>query len=280
MTTGIESRVPFADYVAMDGINISRLKELGRSPLHYRSAVVKESAPLTLGRAAHCAVLEPERFERDWAVWTRRSERTGNLCPRNGQYWEAFQQDAGGREIINEDELGEVLAIQRAVRGDPAAMRYLGRGDPEVTMQWVLRNRPCKGRVDWLTSIEGEPYLIGLKTARDCRSFMFGGQAAKLGYHLQWAFYNDGYIAITGRKPKLREIVVESAPPHAVAVYRITEDVVLQGQDEYLDLLDLLETCERADEWPGPGNGEEQDISLPSWVYEKHDDLAELELEE
>ena len=61
---GIASRIPAAEYHASEGLSISRLKELKRSPKHYQWALThpKESQPLTLGSAAHCAVLEPERF--------------------------------------------------------------------------------------------------------------------------------------------------------------------------------------------------------------------------
>jgi hypothetical protein len=74
------------------------------------------------------------------------------------------------------------------------------------------------------------------------------------------------------------EIVVESKPPYASAVYRIPSDIIDQGRDEYLEALALLDECERKNEWPGPVV-EEQDLSLPSWVYESSDDLTDIGLE-
>lgn len=280
MTGSIQSRVPYMDYATRPGMNISRLKELRVSPLHYRHRIAnpKHSEPLTLGRAAHTAVLEPERFETDYAVWTRRTD-SGRMAPRTGHRWEEFQASVGGREIITQDEYGDVERIAIAVRGEPAAMRYLQQGDPEVTMEWMHLDRPCKGRADWLTTDEG-PVLVGLKTARDVRHFAFGRQAAQLEYGMQWAFYFDGYQAITGRTPKLVEIVVENEAPHAVAVYRITDDIILQGRENYLELLAMLEVCEETGEWPGPGGGVEQELTLPSWYYgHTADDLTDIGLE-
>jgi len=281
----ITSRVPFEDYTAVEAMNISRLKELARSPQHFRYAIdhPKESAPLSLGRAAHCAVLEPERFSREFAIWDRRSGKTGNLCPRNGQYWDAFQVANPGKTIINADERDDAMAIQKAVRGEPLAMRYLESGEPEVTMEWTtgeqwgLIPRRCKGRIDWLTRIESVPYLVGLKTARDCRPFVFGSAAAKLGYALQWAWYLDGYFEITHKLPKIVEIVVESGPPHAVIVYRIEDDILVEGRDKYLELLKILAECEDSGVWPGPAQGE-QVLTLPSWYYQVHDDVSDLGL--
>lgn len=276
----IRSRVPVEEYRALPGTSITRLKELRRSPMHYRYALAhpKETTALRLGTAAHVAVLEPERFDRQFAIWSRRSENTGNLCPRNGKWWEAFKAENEGRDIITIDQAEEALAIQRAVRDNETAMKYLQLGDPEVTLQWTIRGRMCKGRADWITHIDGRPYLVGLKTARDCRHYIFGNAAAKLGYHLQWAYYFDGYQFITDECPGVVEIVVESAAPYAVAVYIIPDDIIQQGRDEYMVLLEQLEECERADSWPGPSTGEEI-LTLPSWVYEAHDDLSDLGLE-
>lgn len=277
---GIRSRVPVAEYRALPGTSITRLKELRRSPLHYRYALAhpKETTALRLGTAAHVAVLEPERFSSQFAIWARRSEKTGNLCPKNGQWWEAFQGENVGRDIISIDEAESALAIQKAVRADPDAMKYLEQGDPEVTLQWTLHGRPCKGRVDWLTWIDGRPYLVGLKSARDCREYIFGYAAWKLAYHLQWAYYFDGYGFIKEENPGVKEIVVESAPPHAVAVYNVTDDIIQQGRDEYMVLHEQLEECERSGEWPGPVRGE-TNLTLPTQAYASNDDLSELGLE-
>jgi exodeoxyribonuclease VIII len=274
----IQSRIPFGDYRAMPAINISTLKELKRSPLHYRHALAnpKQSPALTLGTAAHTATLEPERFGRDYAIWTYRTD-SGRMSPRTGKKWEEFCTVHAGKTILTEDESEEALAIAKSVRSDPIAAKYLEAGEPEVTMNWRLGDRPCKGRVDWLTRLEGD-VLVGLKSARSVEPFMFGAAAARLGYALQWAFYRDGYEAATGRVPRMVEIVVESAAPYAVVVYDIPEDVIEYGRDEYQQLMAVLERCERENHWPGPAETE-QVLSLPSWVYGSQDDLSDLGLE-
>src|SRR5690606_20877601 len=111
---------------------------------------------LTLGRAAHCAVLEPDRYERDHAVWERRTS-SGNLAPRNGKWWEGFKAEHCGRAIITADEHAEAMAMQSAIRGNPDAMQFLATGDAEVTLQWMVGGAACKGRVDWMTRYEGRP---------------------------------------------------------------------------------------------------------------------------
>lgn len=275
----------FAEYSAIEAVSITRLKELARSPLHYRFRLEnpKQSAPMALGTAAHMATLEPSRFASEVAVWSQRAE-SGALSPRRGKAWESFQADNRGKLLLNESEYALAADIACAVRGHEIASAYLREGDAEVSMIWetVLADFSvvsCKGRADWLTEIEGAPYLVGLKTARDCRPFQFGAASARYGYHLQWAFYSDGYKALTGVAPRMVEIVVESEAPHAVVVYQIPDDVLEQGREEYLRLLDTLVECKRADHWPGPAAESEQILTLPSWIYGNDDDLSELGLE-
>jgi hypothetical protein len=151
-------------------------------------------------------------------------------------------------------------------------MRYFGAGRAEVSMQWTRPDgRACKGRVDWLTEIDGRPVIVGLKTARDCRHFVFAAQAARLAYHWQWAFYEDGFTSVVGARPDLVEIVVESSAPHAIAVYRIGEDTLDQGREEYEAGIAKLAECEASNEWPGPVPTEET-LSLPTWAYTADDD--------
>ena len=275
----LTSRMTRAEYVAIEAISVSRLKELKHSPQHYQYGLEhpKQSDALTLGTATHVAVLEPERFINDFAVWERRTD-AGAMAPRRGQYWDEFLRVAWGKTVLTTEERDMANTLAKAVRFDATANPYLAAGEPEVTMQWDTDGRACKGRADWLTRVGDKPVLVGLKTARDCRPFAFGGQAAKLEYGMQWAFYYDGYLACTGVAPRMIEIVVESAPPHPVATYIIDQDIILQGRDNYREMLKILAECETSGEWPGPVVGE-QFLTLPSWYYPSTDDISDLELE-
>lgn len=266
-TGTIEPGLAFDKYRARPGLSITQLKEMLRSPKHYHYALThpKDSAPFALGRAAHCATLEPHRFDADFAVWARRTA-SGNLAPRNGKQWDDFRDFAYGRDIITEDQQALALAIAGAVRSEPAAMKYLRTGSAEVSMFWRMFDRDCRGRVDWLhESSELGTVLVGLKTSQDCRFTQFSRQAKRLGYDLQWAYYADGWAAITGAYPdSVVEIVVESKPPHAVAVYVIPHEVLQAGTEQYVRLLEQLAECEQTNTWPGP-HPTEQTLILPNW---------------
>jgi len=279
--TSIGSRIPYSVYASTPGDSITRVKVVEQSPLHYQHRLhhPKTSHPLTLGTAAHCATLEPERYAREFAVWDERTE-SGNARPRRSKDWDAFKAQHEGQTILTGDEHRNAIAIATAVRSHGPALRYLETGDPEVSMMWTTKvagvERQSKGRADWLTTVDGLDVLVGLKTCRDVTPRVFGAQAARLGYAMQWAYYFDGYTAITGRQAKLVEIVVESMPPYAVGVYVIPADVVELGRGAYLDALTKVVECERAAKWPGPIEGEVE-LRLPPWAFRVEDDGDDVE---
>jgi hypothetical protein len=263
----IQPGMPFEHYRGIAACNASSLKNLLHSPQQYRHRLAQplKKAALTFGSAAHCATLEPARFETDYVVWNRRTE-TGRNAPRTGKAWEQFVAEVGDSEILTEDEAIAPSAIARAVRSDPVASTYLAAGEPEVTMVWHLGKRACKGRVDWLTEIDRQPVIVGLKTARDCRLREFQAASIRLGYDIQWAWYADGYNAITKKTPRLVEIVVDSEAPHSVVTYAI-DDVMLDfGRDRYQALLERLTLAEKEDHWPGPAETEVV-LTPPAWAW-------------
>lgn len=274
-TGALRHGIPFAEYQGTRSLNISALKNIGRSPLYYRWRLdhpIKPTAAMELGTATHAAVLEPDRFALDYVVW--------DGGRRAGKAWEEFQAAAGEARILRVEDYETVLEMQTAVRANRYAAMYLTTGSPEVTMEWAddVTGRDCKGRADWITRDGNADVVVGLKTAKDCRPVQFGNQAARLGYHLQWAFYFDGWQAIHGTAPRMVEIVVESAEPHDVAVYVIGDEILEAGRLEYRRLLDKLIECELSGNWPGAVTAQEA-LSLPSWVYESESDIAGLDLE-
>jgi hypothetical protein len=269
----IQSRVPYDVYDAAPGVRISALKEMKVSPLRYQFRLTnpKESPSLTLGTAAHVAVLEPERFDDAHAVWGQLEEQK----IRRGKVWDVFQEGCSDKSIITVDERDMAIAMRDAIRGDERAMQYLAKGEPEVSMNWTDTETgiAMKGRVDWITEIDGQPVLVGLKTTRDIRQWPFQKQATTLGYHLAWAAYYDGYMTILGKTPRVVEIVVENTAPHDLTVYRIGDVVLERGREEYRDLLAKLVECETAQKWPGAMPGEPW-FELPIWAFsdEEEDD--------
>jgi len=279
---GIYPGLSIERYLDIERTRISHLKEMARSALHYsyRLKAAKKSASLELGKTSHMAVLEPERFEAEFVVWDERTE-SGSVRPRRGKDWDAFCDAHRDKTIVLADEYAFACSIRDAVRRKRVASKYLDAGYAEVTTIWddVETGRKCKGRIDWVTNVENCDAIVGIKTTRDGDFRKFSNQAADLLYHLQWAFYYDGYATATGREPRVVEIVVESAPPHDVVVYIVPADVIERGREHYRELLAKLGECERANAWPGRADRELL-FQLPAYMSRDEDnDVSDLDLE-
>lgn len=264
------------DYDAIEAVNFSTLKELAASPKRYRHRKAHGRPPrpwMARGTSGHTALLEPDRFFRDYAVFGHADKKRGS------KEWNAFAAANQGKELLKLKEYAEAIAISEAVRADPVAMRYLGQGQPEVALVWVDEETGelCKGRVDWLDELAR--VIVDIKGSRNIESHAFWRQGAKLLYHMQAAFYADGFRAITGHEPASKTIAVEFDPPHDDVVYNMTTEVLDKGREEYRALLLKLIGCRDDNRWPGYANGCEMDAQLPAWMMADDEDLDGLDLE-
>jgi hypothetical protein len=262
------------DYDAIDAVNQSSLKDLAHSARRYqhRKSHGRKSKPwMSRGTSGHTALLEPDRFFRDYAVF-------GGKEKRKSQAWNAFEAANPGKEILKLDEYAEACAIRDSVRADPLAMHYLERGEPEVALVWIDEETGtlCKGRVDWLD--EAASVIVDLKGSRNIESHSFWRQGAALLYHMQASYYFDGFRAITGRDPASKIVAVEFDAPHDVVVYNMTDEVLDKGREEYRRLLLKLIGCQDDNRWPGYANGCELDAQLPAWMMDDDNDLDGLVL--
>lgn len=270
-------------YGSLTGVHITGLKEMRKSPKHYKHRLSnprKTTSALEFGNAAHVAVLEPERFLKDFALWHGKHP-DGKTRPRNGGAWDEFKTLNSARTIIRDEDYDEAIAFRDAVREDAVAMRYLAMGKPEVAMTWQdsVTGVWCVGRVDWITTVDKHPAIVDLKSARDVSDQWFSRDAAKLDYHMQCAYYADGYQAIVGKMPRVVVIAVESAPPYDVVTYIVPEEVLEVGRENYRELLTKFKACTESGEWPGQGGDEEHVLSLPLWAIPKDedDDMSDLD---
>lgn len=266
--------IPFAEYRKIEAVNFSTLRELGRSPLHYRHRLENQRADtpaLSLGRAVHSAVFEPDRFPLEYAVRPAGIDRR----TKDGKAAAAeFEAANVGRTVLDLSEYARCLAIRDAVRRNPHASAYLERGEPEYTIQWqdAITGLACKGRIDYVS--DSRPAIVDLKTSRSIDARLFAATAARYGYHNQLAFYHDGYHASVGPKLPVVIVAVESEPPFDCGVFRVEDDELYCGQAEYRRLLDKLAFCRARDEWPGR-YAKEQRLTLPAWAFADDTDNEE-----
>jgi hypothetical protein len=267
-------RISREDYNGLDRVNWSTLKHMEKSPAHYHHALLnppKDTDAMKCGRCIHMAVFEPERFASECVLWD------GGV--RRGKDWDKFRSKFDGREILTESEHEDCIAIQRAVRSDGVAAKYVSGGQGEVTALWTHKQDPawsieCKGRIDFVANTGA---LVDLKSCRDASPEGFGRQLWNLQYHVQAAYYCDGYAAATGRRLPYVIVAVEHDAPHVVQVYTIPDAVLELGRETYRELLERLAWCRSESNWPGYATGE-LELELPRWAVPLEDDVTDMDL--
>lgn len=292
----------FDTYRKVDAVNWSTLKHILRSPLHYQHALahpVAETPAMRVGSAVHCAVLEPDTFPTRYVV-IGAGELADIAPPRNTrdgkEAWAEYlaehpEQPATvssdeyqrlmlahrmpGRSFLDADTYARCLAMRDAVQGHAVARQYVtGRGLNEHTVEWQdAAIGRCKGRLDRVSFEPGA--IVDLKTAREIDSSVFGRAAARLLYHAQVAWYQQGYEARTQERLPCVIIAVESEAPHDVAVIDVDEDSLEAGRDDVKRAVALLAECRASGQWPGRYPSRVA-LQLPSWVFpdEGADDIG------
>jgi hypothetical protein len=256
----------FDEYAAIDAANWSRLRMMPRSPMHARAT--RESTPtLARGVALHSLILTPDEFEQRYAIGPRCDLRT-----KEGKAtWAEFEASAGDRICLRGEDGDDLLAMRDAIWAHTDASRMLRETVAvEQSIVWEQDGIACKARPDaWTAST-----LIDLKSTTDASPDAFERSAAKYGYHGQAAWYLRGLHECGVSLPHAHIIAVESSPPYGVAVYRVSDAAIRQGEREAAVYFSHWRSCVLAGEWPGYQGV--ADLYLP--IYAQDEQYEEISL--
>lgn len=259
-------------YRQAEGLNWSLLKHMAKSPKHYRHAQVVprvDTAAFRLGRAVHAAILEPERFQRDWTVYYGR---------RAGSKWHDFCAANEGLEILVEREYEQAQLMGDIVRAAPETAGRLAQGWAERSIFW---EEECpvsaelvkmKARLDWVYRDGDEWVLVDVKTARDITARGFGSAAGRYLYHGQVAHYLEALKSVIPADAPVRAelLVVETEAPHDCGIYKLDAAALECGYLRRTALLSRLGHCNMTDYWPGL-------LAHPEWLQLPEWELAILD---
>ena len=261
--------MPNADYHRAHGVSKSGLDLIDRSPGHFRySAPRKSTRAMEIGTAIHTAILEPERFAREYMLLKEVTDR------RSSEYKQAVKV-YGSEYVLTASEADKVAGMQESVYANPHARKLLESDgwsemsgfaeDPETGIL-------CRHRADRLTA---DGVMLDVKKTQDARSWPFSKSIDNYRYHVQAAFYADQYEWIIGdRLDAFMFLAIEEEMPHGVKLYRLDEETLRQGRLEYRENLNTYAQCKERGEWPTYELDGPELIGLPSWR------MAQIESEE
>lgn len=255
-------------YHSGPGISNSGLTDLARSPAHYYALHLDPARPPREAKAgqlegtlAHCAILEPGEFARRYVV--------GPNARRGTKVWDEFEAANPGKVAIKQEQFDAAHAQAASVRALPDVAELLSIGRSEVSAYWLdeVTDRLCRCRPDWVHPVNDDSViLLDVKTYSDASPAEFARQVARKRYHVQDAFYSDGYErASQKRVVGFVFVAVEDKWPFAACACMLDDDGREKGRVEYRRLLDVYARCCASDQWPGYSDTVEV-ISLPSWA--------------
>lgn len=263
--SGIAFGLPHDAYHGHHAVSKSGLDRLDKSPAHYRAYLAgedKDTDAKRLGRLLHMAILEPGRFATEAVVTPKINKRSNE----GKAAWEEFCRLHVGCEIIKDEEEAQTLRyIQESVLSHPTAGALLSyQGQAEVSAFWTdpETGLACRCRPD---KVLGGGVIVDLKSARDASPRGFAKAVAEHRYHVQEAFYLDGYTNAGGSADTFLFIAFEKEPPFAVCVHQLQPDDVALGRMLYRQNLETLARCKTEDRWPAYAD-EIVQITLPAWA--------------
>jgi len=270
------------------GISKSGLDDISRSPAHYyalhldpRRPPEKERAGQLEGNLAHCAVLEPGEFTRRYITLPPDAPPRPTDAMRNAKapsessvarvaWWDAFGAAAAGKQIISSEQYEVAMRQAESIRRLPEISAALAIGEPEASVYWTDPDTGvlCRCRPDWAHPVgETGVILIDVKTFSSASPEEFRRQVARKRYHVQDAWYRDGYQVASGREVlAFIFATVETEWPYAASALCIDADGVQQGRRDYRRDVNRYAKCMGANEWPGYEGIAE--VSLPRWALE------------
>ncbi len=283
---GLVRDMPAERYHAIHAMSAGGLKRMKQSPAHFygmqldpNKPAEKDSKARANGTLTHCLLLEPHEFDARFtvvpddaptrpSVRQRKAAKPSDATVAAIAWWDAFDAANAGKIIVEPGQLAAAKAQAAAVRAVPDLAALLADGYGEASAFWIdpETGELCKCRPDWTSPAGGGVILVDGKTCQDASPEGFGRAIWNMDYHLQAAWYSDGFEAATGlRVHGFVFAAVESAWPHVAAPYMLGDDVLEAARRENRRLLNRYAECKRSGVWPGYAPAI-QLINLPAWA--------------
>ncbi|EEC9757381.1 exodeoxyribonuclease VIII [Escherichia coli] len=269
---GIYYGISNENYHAGPGVSKSQLDDIADTPALYlwrKNAPVDttKTKTLDLGTAFHCRVLEPEEFSNRFIVAPEFNRRTNS----GKEEEKAFLMECAstGKTVITAEEGRKIELMYQRVMALPLGQWLVeSAGHAESSIYWEDPETGilCRCRPDKI--IPEFHWIMDVKTTADIQRFKTAYYDYR--YHVQDAFYSDGYEAQFGVLPTFVFLVASTTVEcgrYPVEIFMMGEEAKLAGQQEYHRNLRTLADCLNTDEWPAI-----KTLSLPRWAKEYAND--------
>lgn len=253
-------------------LSYSRLTDLAVSPSYFKYRCLleddKPSDAMILGSLVHCLITQQEKIESKYQKFEPEFTLRSNESKKRWQ--DAIDL---GLIPIKTEQWNKAVSMAEAVRNNQVAkevIRFEYEAEEEMRLKWIDKRTgiSMKAFVDRYVKQKG--LIVEFKTAADASPKKFMRDFFNFDYHCQDALYFDGLMAMEMEPRHVVNVVVESEPPHNVAVYNIPDEVLLLGRTRYSSLLDFFIKCRDENLWEKSYDVFSEtgihDITIPKWM--------------
>lgn len=291
-----------ADTEHINGSGLWNLYDRCPAAWRYKDEEDEQSKALVFGTGSHTALLEPERFEAEYArmptkddfgaellvtvsdmnSWAKERgikglsgkakaevikiiQATGETVQIYDVIREEAEKAATGKSMLEGDDYDAIMQMRAVIHANSYYSSLLSGAYSEVSILGELLGEPSKVRFDCLTR-GGD--IIDYKTAVSAKPDEFFRHAARLGYFMKMAMQHDMFVEAYGHAPRSVNLLVqEKKSPFIPALIRLTDEQLHIGRIQLNGAMEIYKACKKLNSWPGYAseNNPVIEMETPEW---------------
>lgn len=290
-----------ADTEHINGSGLWNIYDRCPAAWRYKDEEDEQSKALVFGTGSHTALLEPERFEAEYArmptkddfgaellvtvsdinSWAKERGIKGlsgktkaeviKIIRSTGEPVRIYDEErlfaelnAKGRILLEGDDYDAIMQMRAVIHANSYYSSLLSGAYSEVSILGKLLGEPSKVRFDCLTR-GGD--IIDYKTAVSAKPDEFFRHAARLGYFMKMAMQHDMFVEAYGHAPRSVNLLVqEKKSPFIPALIRLTDEQLRIGRIQLRSAMEIYKACKKANSWPGYSMGNPViEMETPEW---------------
>lgn len=248
-------------------LSASSVKTLLKNPYEFLHPIKKESINFSIGSAVHCLILEPHKFNDEFA---KAPDNINKRTKLGKEQWAEFEADNSDKTILSHEDFELCYEIAQAVLKKDETKALLNNGIAECSFFSEIDGVKVKCRPDYY--IESLGIVVDVKTCKDASPDAFIKDVVNFGYHVQAQFYLDVLQSLGKNANKFVFIAVEKKEPYMVGIYELDITSLDFGRNEYKRAFEIYKEIEKYNKaiYKDTTDGAiVQTLTLPNWAFYK-----------
>lgn len=256
----------------------SMLSNMSKNPRYFKWCLDNETEPtpsMILGSAFHKLVLEPEDFDKEFAVYPQCDRRT----KQGKEIYAKFLENASDKQIISEEQYETICGMRDSVMSNNFVKKILENAEIEKSIYWTdkFTGVECKCRPDIHKKVKNNIVIVDLKSCNKADNDSITKDIVKFHYDLQDYMYSTG-VSIEYNIPyeniNFVFIFVEVKPPYLVNIVEADNTIFENGESKFREWIGLYKYCKKTNNWYDYNgfSNEINEIGLPQYMLNKKEE--------